>query len=583
MDEIKEVGWRNVTTAHLTSVMVTQPAVVFLRGSQMLRNTSLAEIFWRIFPTEVLTTLLEETKLQLQIDHQGDCAANRITMNHIKSFVRMCVNILSFGKDRENASTLVEFLRLKDRVGSKPPHRVDERRFNLLLSVLKDRIGAEILVDLFNHHSMEIWDTSTLPILCVDESMIPWLAREEFVMFIERKPNPIGAVMYMISVILPWSKLPVTYHMIPNFTVRGRRLSGKEIVDGAANWIKTCQREKQLATPLCLVGDSLFGSEDETERLLPDIRCCFSLSSFDMSELVMEGLHVGETWVIGRHIDGADLLYTVYKGEKKAYINLTSLYTFVEEALGDHTYPPLPVSLRSTIPESDVYHMRCMSLETLQRIAMLIGTPQTNTGLAITGKFFHISEERVLEAKLFDGTEEPPEPPAKRKKRDTEKEPVTVSSKSTEEDLKKLTCAQLIEALEKFPHAKTSGTKQRLIQRLLKWESRKGTDPDVELECFLYDKRTKELDSRGKPIKTPPIQIYKENFPAVDREDALTGLLPEMWQVRHFSHKLWFWMVSNKIIETLAAYTEAFHLFKHSPIKQFAKELCLSLQEEENN
>ena len=39
MDEIKEVGWRNVTTAHLTSVMVTQPAVVFLRGSQMLCNS----------------------------------------------------------------------------------------------------------------------------------------------------------------------------------------------------------------------------------------------------------------------------------------------------------------------------------------------------------------------------------------------------------------------------------------------------------------------------------------------------------------------------------------------------------------
>lgn len=52
--------------------------------------------------------------------------------------------------------------------------------------------------------------------LCADESMIAYLGKHSWKVYIARKPNPNGIRGYVLAYVLPTSNQPVTLAMVPD-------------------------------------------------------------------------------------------------------------------------------------------------------------------------------------------------------------------------------------------------------------------------------------------------------------------------------------------------------------------------------
>ena len=156
-----------------------------------------------------------------------------------------------------------------------------------------DTFPVKKFFSVINKKLISLVTSQTIQSLSFDESMNKYRGCSTATVYIPRKPNSVGLVVYVLCAKTHKMSSPVPVALFPRETNEDTYATAFE---SAMEFIKKNQASRTLPTPVVIYTDRLFGSIENSKKYYPDIRFIMSCSPSraPMAKLLQKNLLPGE-------------------------------------------------------------------------------------------------------------------------------------------------------------------------------------------------------------------------------------------------------------------------------------------------
>ena len=199
------------------------PSVISLNRNE--KDEFLVRVFGDLLSPKLLEWLTNRVNNNLMSDGARGPKVTPYDTNEIAALFRMLVGYIN-----NHDTTFKEYMRETDRLGyfirKAQPKRVTEARWNMFMNALAwDATGIQEFFELVSEGLRSVVQIPTevgTAELALDESMIAWsCADHKYVVYLPRKPEPLGKRAYLLAMILFHSGLPVVLSAYPDMFDEG--------------------------------------------------------------------------------------------------------------------------------------------------------------------------------------------------------------------------------------------------------------------------------------------------------------------------------------------------------------------------
>ena len=405
---------------------------------------------------------------------------------------------------------------------------------------------------------INFWYLQGVVYICLDESMVPFTGEEVFVVFIERKPNPWGGVVYILATRSTVTGRPIPLILIPNFfKTTADSLSPAMVIDQACRAIMELQQRHVLPVPVVLTCDAAFGDPDLIRQFSSSILFVMNTRQRPEKAVITSNLALHEA----RMVLQDDILITAWV-DGAIMCNYSSCFAL--------TSPPPPLATRPFLSRQAVTALMAMPIADLQLLFTRgrppISMPQEGDQekrielvTLLAGGVYKDDDSSGSGARTSAATTLTPVRGGRRSRKVTtepstgmrsvagETEAQRQERRSRELDQLKLDALKRI--LREELHARISGNKPDLIKRIIKYEG-----PGFEA---LRKRMLAFLENKIKSTRAPmAVALYKLTFNFIDRIDLFLFFILFPWRIEDFAEIFFIYIIRLIIISTYVAHTE---------------------------
>ena len=226
-------------------------------------------------------------------------------------------------------------------------------RWNTLMNFLSV-IDLKELAQKATTSFINFWYLQGVVYICLDESMVPFTGEEVFVVFIERKPNLWGGVVYILVTRSTVTGRPIPLILIPNFfKTTADSLSPAMVIDQACRAIMELQQRHVLPVPVVLTCDAAFGDPDLIRQFSSSILFVMNTRQRPEKAVITSNLALHEA----RMVLQDDILITAWV-DGAIMCNYSSCFAL--------TSPPPPLATRPFLSRQAVTALMAMPIAELQ-------------------------------------------------------------------------------------------------------------------------------------------------------------------------------------------------------------------------